>query len=109
MQVIGNPLDYPISDIVKKGSRFLINFLQENWKNEGSNCETMIQLKKEANTGGVQNTHKKVFHKNTSKNKKIVKKYFCKSIKNKLLAMRKIYYDTIFLDRYVKDATDGEI
>lgn len=96
MQVVGNPLDYPISDIVKKGSRFLIHFLQENWKNEGSNCKTIAQLNKEANTAGVKNADKKVLQKDITKNKKIVKKCFYKAIKNELLVMKNLLWYSMF-------------
>lgn len=70
LQVVGNPFDYPIADIVKKGSKYLIRFLQEQWKMEQqSNNETII-FNNEANT--IKNVDKKILRKDNTKNKKTV-------------------------------------
>ncbi|VVC31508.1 Leucine-rich repeat,Leucine-rich repeat domain, L domain-like [Cinara cedri] len=49
LQVTGNPLDYPDGNTVKKGSKYLIRFLQEKWKNSQSNSK-IIQFDNEINT-----------------------------------------------------------
>lgn len=63
LQVIGNPLDYPTRDIVKKGSKHLIRFLQEKWNSDQSNCDTVKLL----NTG--ENTVKRINSKNHKNDK----------------------------------------
>lgn len=50
LQVIGNPLDYPTRDIVKKGSKYLIRFLQDKWNCNKSNGDTVNLLKFGENT-----------------------------------------------------------
>jgi len=55
---------------VKKGSKYLIRFLQEQWKMEQqSNNETII-FNNEANT--IKNVDKKILRKDNTKNKKTV-------------------------------------
>lgn len=69
LQVTGNPLDYPGRNIVKKGSKYLICFLQEQWKNGLSNSE-IIQFNNKTNT--IKKVDKKILQKDNIQNKKIV-------------------------------------
>lgn len=71
MQVIGNPLDYPVRDIVNKGSKYLIRFLQEKWKNDQSNNNETIQLNNETTTI-IKKTNSKLIKKDGLTNKKNV-------------------------------------
>lgn len=65
LQVIGNPLNYPIRDIVKKGSKYLIYFLQMKWKNDLNDGE-IIQI----DNNYASNTVIKVDNKLTKTEKK---------------------------------------
>lgn len=70
LQVIGNPLDYPVRDIVKRGSKYLIRFLQENWKSEQISNSEIIVFNNEANA--VKKLDKKILQQDSMKNKQIV-------------------------------------
>lgn len=67
LQVIGNPLNYPNRDVVKKGSKYLIHFLQLKWINDLNNSE-IFQLKTEA----TMKADKKIIKTNQKGNTKIV-------------------------------------
>lgn len=69
LQVIGNPLDYPVRDIMKRGSKYLIRFLREKWKSEQNNSEIII-FNDEANV--VNKLDKKILQQDSMKNKQIV-------------------------------------
>lgn len=65
LQVIGNPLDYPTREIIKKGSKYLIRFLKEKWNSDQINGET-IQLDSKSNVSKKMN--KKTLQKNNTNN-----------------------------------------
>jgi hypothetical protein len=70
LQVNGNPIDYPIRDVMRKGSKHLISYLQEKWKSDQNYIE-MIQLNDEPNNK-VKPVNNKILKKNNTKNKKAV-------------------------------------
>lgn len=63
LQVIGNPLDYPTREIIKKGSKYLIRFLKEKWNSDQINGET-IQLDSKTNVSKKM----KIVQKNNTNN-----------------------------------------
>lgn len=69
LQVAGNPLDYPGRDIVKKGSKYLIRFLQDQWQINQGKSETS-QLGDEKTT--VKTVNDKMHRKNRIKTKQLV-------------------------------------
>lgn len=69
LHVTGNPLDYPARDVVKKGSKYLIRYLQEKWRNE-QNCDEAIKLNNETNT--IKKVDKKILQKDKITNKQTV-------------------------------------
>lgn len=75
LQVVGNPLDYPTREIMKKGSKYLIRFLQENWNSDQMNGET-IQLDSK-----------------TSVSKKVDKKRLQKDNKNNIANVKQYHYN----------------
>jgi len=69
LQIVGNPLDYPTRDIVKKGSKYVIQFLREKWKND-QNIGEIITLNNKTNK--VKKTDNKIYSKDRMKNKQAV-------------------------------------
>lgn len=69
LHVAGNPLDCLTRDMVKKGSKYLIRFLQEKWKSNQNITETIQQNNDETNL--IKIIDDKI-HKQNKKNKKIV-------------------------------------
>lgn len=108
LQVTGNPLYYSGGDIVKKGSKYLISFLQEKWKN-GLNNSEIIQFNNKINT--IKKVDKKILQKDTMKNYKIVIPTFYFTTYIGIVSVT--YYNIIncvfFIDGYIKIADDGEI
>lgn len=72
LQVVGNPLDYPSQDIVKKGSKYLIRFLREKW-NSDQNNESVITPNDEPNM--VKKIDKKTFQKGNINSQPLVTTY----------------------------------
>lgn len=98
LQIAGNPLDYPSRNIIKKGSKYLIKFLQDEWnsnqsKNEISDFNNEVSQIKKADCKTIQRNNI------NDKNHVILwlfQQYFFL-----------IYY--LFLDEYIKNETDGKI
>lgn len=70
LQINGNPLDYHVRDIMRKGSKNVISYLQEKWKNDQRFIET-IQLNDEPKDK-TKPVDSKTLKKNNMKNKKAV-------------------------------------
>lgn len=76
MQVIGNPLNYPIRDVVKKGSKYLINFLQVKWKNDQNESETIQFDNNYASNNTVMKVDSKIIKAGKKKSTNIVIIYY---------------------------------
>jgi len=70
LQVVGNPLEYRTSVIVKKGSKYLISFLKEKWKMEQQSNNEPITFNNESNT--IKKVDNKIFQKDNMKYRKTV-------------------------------------
>ncbi|KAF0753236.1 leucine-rich repeat-containing protein 27-like [Aphis craccivora] len=101
LHVAGNPLDCLTRDMVKKGSKYLIRFLQEKWKSDQNITETIQQ------NNDATNLIKIIDDKTQKQNKK--NKKIMNTSKTKL--MERYSWPMIFLTNWSSDrlVTDRDI
>ncbi|XP_003246391.1 leucine-rich repeat-containing protein 40-like [Acyrthosiphon pisum] len=101
LHVAGNPLDCLTRDMVKKGSKYLISFLQEKWKSDQNIMETTQLNNDELNV--VKKIEDKILKKN-KKNKKNM-------ATSKMQLMERYSWPMIFLTNWSSDrlVTDRDI
>ncbi|XP_015377569.1 PREDICTED: leucine-rich repeat-containing protein 40-like [Diuraphis noxia] len=101
LHVAGNPLDCLTRDMVKKGSKYLISFLQEKWKSDQNIMETIQQ------NNDQLNVVKKIDEKILKKNKKFKKI----TDTSKMQLMERYSWPMIFLTNWSSDrlVTDRDI
>ncbi|XP_026814164.1 leucine-rich repeat-containing protein 40-like [Rhopalosiphum maidis] len=101
LHVAGNPLDCLTRDMVKKGSKYLIRFLQEKWKSNQNNNEMIQQNNDEFNV--IKKNDDKI-HKKNIKNIKIMDT-------SKMQLMERYSWPMIFLTNWSSDrlVTDRDI
>ncbi|XP_025206694.1 leucine-rich repeat-containing protein 27-like [Melanaphis sacchari] len=104
LNVAGNPLDCFTRDMMKKGSKYLIRFLQEKWKSDQNITESMQQNDDELNdVNAIKKIDDKILKKN-KKNKKTMDT-------SKMQLMERYSWPMIFLTNWSSDrlVTDRDI
>ncbi|XP_050531648.1 uncharacterized protein LOC126900184, partial [Daktulosphaira vitifoliae] len=105
LNVSGNPIEYPSRDILKKGSKYLIKYLQEQWFNETnqSYCAFNNNLEENIKIKDISTSAPYMFKK---QNKKIQGGIF-----NKARLMERYSWPMIFLTNWSSDrlVTDRDV